>query len=96
MPTLGMYLFSSLKAEVETEPQRPFIVDVGGGKGHVLKLIQEEAPAGFGAEMVLQDLPHMIDAIALESILGITKMAHDFNTPQPSKSQSLLQCLIIP
>lgn len=86
VPTLGMFPFSTMKTQVEAEPNRPFIVDVGGGNGHVLMLIQREAPNGFGAEMVLQDLPHVIDSIDQESISGLTKMVHNFNTPQPIKS----------
>lgn len=87
VPTLGMYPFSSLKEQVEAEPDRPFIVDVGGSYGKVLMSIQEEAPAGFGAQMILQDRPDVIDEISQESIPNITKMAHDFFTPQPIKSQ---------
>lgn len=87
VPTLGMYPFSSLKAQVEAEPDRAFIVDVGGSRGAVLMSIQEEAPAGFGAQMVLQDRPGVLDDVPQEAIPNITKMAHDFFTPQPVKSQ---------
>ena len=90
MPVHGMFPFASLKAQVEAEPHRPFIVDVGGGYGKVLMSIQEEAPAGFGAQMVLQDRPDVIDAIQQESIPNMTKMSHDFFTPQPIKSKQLI------
>lgn len=86
VPTLGMYPLTSLKAQVEAEPDRAFIVDVGGSHGAVLMSIQEEAPAGFGAPMILQDRPPVLDEIPQESIPNITKMAHDFFTPQPVKS----------
>jgi hypothetical protein len=33
-PILGMFPFGSLKEEVEAGPERPFIVDTGGGRGH--------------------------------------------------------------
>lgn len=88
MPILGMYPFSSLKNQVEAEPDRPFIVDVGGGLGRVLMSIQKEAPAGFGAKMILQDRPDVLDAIDPESVPHVTKMEHDFFTPQPVKSES--------
>ena len=86
VPTLGMYPFSSLREQVESEPERPFIVDVGGSHGAVLMSIQEEAPAGFGASIILQDRPPVIEEISQQSIPHITKMAHDFMTPQPVKS----------
>lgn len=31
MPVRGMFPFSWMKQQVEAEPDRPFIVDVGGG-----------------------------------------------------------------
>ncbi|KAK5131067.1 hypothetical protein LTR08_001353 [Meristemomyces frigidus] len=86
VPVLGMFPFSSLKTEVAAEPDRPFIVDVGGGLGEVLMSIQKEAPAGFGSKMILQDRPDVIDAIPSESIPHVTKMAHDFFTPQPVRN----------
>jgi hypothetical protein len=84
---LGMFSFSTLKSQVEAKPDRPFIVDVGGGLGKVLMSIQEEAPAGFGAQMILQDRPDVLDAIPQESIPRVTKIAHDFFMPQPVKSK---------
>lgn len=85
LPILGMFPFSSLKAQVEVEPHRPFIVDVGGGIGEVLKEIQKEAPAGFGAQMILQERPDVLRSLDDEAIPHITKMEHDFFTPQPVK-----------
>lgn len=87
MPVLGMFPFSSLKAQVEAETNRPFIVDVGGGIGTVVQSILQEAPAGFGAQVILQDRPDVIDSIPQASIPYVTKMAHDFFTPQPVKSE---------
>ena len=86
VPTLGMYPFESLKEQVEAEPDRPFIVDVGGSHGAVLNAIQEAAPAGFGAPMILQDRPPVINEISQDSIPNITAMPYDFFTPQPIKS----------
>ena len=87
LPVLGMFPFSSLRRQVEAEPDRPFIVDVGGGVGKVLMSIQEEAPAGFGAPIVLQDRPDVIDSIPEDSILNVTTMTHDIFTPQPVQSK---------
>lgn len=88
MPVLGMFPFASLKDQVEAEPDRPFIVDIGGGYGKVLMSILQEAPNAFGAKAILQDRPDVIEAIPQESIPGVTKMVHDFFTPQPVKSSS--------
>lgn len=87
VPTLGCYDFSTMKEQVQAEPERPFIVDVGGNEGAGLMSIQEEAPNGFGAEIILQDRPAVIAAIEEKDIPNITKMAHDFFTPNPVKSQ---------
>lgn len=88
LPTLGMFPFSSLKEEVESEPERPFIVDVGGGRGQSLLLIKQETMNNFGTEskMILQDRPPVLDSIPQELIPGIEKMPYDFYTEQPVKS----------
>lgn len=87
MPVRGMFPFGSIKEQVQAEPDRPFIVDVGGGMGKVLNSILEEAPQGFGAECVLQDRADVLASIPQESIPGVKKMEHDFFTPQPVKSR---------
>jgi hypothetical protein len=87
VPVLGMFPFGSLKDEVEADKERPFIVDIGGGRGHVLAAIQKEAPSGFGAKMILQDRPDVISSLKPEDIPGIEPMAYDFFTPQPIKSR---------
>ncbi|GAB7365133.1 hypothetical protein MBLNU230_g6222t1 [Neophaeotheca triangularis] len=89
MPVRGMFPFDSMKAQVEAEPERPFIVDIGAGMGKVLMSIMEEAPGGFGAECILQDRPDVLAAIPDESIPGVKKMEHDFFTPQPVKNAHL-------
>ena len=89
LPILGMFPFKSLKQQVEAEPDRPFIVDIGGGIGRVLMSIQQEAPAGFGAEIILQDRPDVLASIKQEDIPNITKMEHDFFAPQPVKNAHL-------
>lgn len=89
-PVLGMFPFSSLKSQVEAEPDRAFMVDVGGGVGRALMSVLDEAPGGFGAPVILQDRPDVIDSIPTNSMPGLTKMAHDMFTPQPVKSEPLL------
>ena len=85
LPVLGMFPFLSMQKEVEADRERAFIVDVGGGRGQSLLAIRNETSGGFGARMILQDLPHVLDTISPQDIPGIEKMAHDFYTPQPVK-----------
>ena len=42
VPVLGMYPFRSLRTEVKAEKERPFIVDIGGGRGQALLAIQKK------------------------------------------------------
>jgi hypothetical protein len=90
LPTLGMFPFSSLENEVKSEPDRAFVVDIGGGRGQSLLLIRKETSNGFGtnSKMILQDRPHVLDTIPQELLPGIEKMPYDFYTEQPIKSKS--------
>jgi hypothetical protein len=100
VPVLGMFPFSSMKQQVEAETDRPFIVDICGGRGQSLVRIQEEAPNGFGAKMILQERKDVLDSLSPDDIPGIEKMEYDFFTSQPvhstplfSVSSPLLSCL---
>jgi hypothetical protein len=86
VPVLGMYPFESLRSQVEADKERPFIVDIGGGRGQALLAIQKKAPEGFGAKMILQDRPDVLGSLAQEDIPNIEPMVYDFFTPQPIKS----------
>ncbi len=86
LPTLGMFPFESIKDEVQAEQDRPFIVDLGGGRGHMLEIIRKATEGGYGARMILQDTPEVLENIPADDIPGIERMAHDFYTPQPVKS----------
>jgi hypothetical protein len=90
VPILGMYPWASMKDEVEAEKERPFVVDIGGGRGQALLAIQKEAPAGFGAKLILQDRPDVIESLKAEDIPNIETMTYDFFTPQPIKSITLM------
>jgi hypothetical protein len=89
LPILGMFRFASLNQEIETEPERAFVVDIGGGRGQCLLMIQKETSNCFGtsSKMILQDRPAVLDTIPQELIPGIEKMAYDYYTPQPVKSK---------
>ena len=86
-PITGMYPFATLKNEVEAEKERPFMVDIGGGRGQALVAIQKEAPKGFGAKMILQDRSDVLESLTEQEIPNIEKMVYDFHTPQPVKSK---------
>ncbi|KAK6602480.1 o-methyltransferase [Botrytis cinerea] len=85
-PITGMYPFATLKNEVEAEKERPFVVDIGGGRGQALVAIQKEAPKGFGAKMILQDRSDVLQSLTEQEIPNIEKMVYDFHTPQPVKN----------
>jgi hypothetical protein len=91
LPTIGMFPFLSLEKEVKAGPERAFIVDIGGGMGQSLLLIQKDTSNGFGtcSKMVLQDRPQVLDTIPQELVPGIDKMAYDFYTEQPVKGRLL-------
>lgn len=86
-PDYGIFPFSSLKDEVEAEPDRAFVVDIGGGKGQALLHVQKETEDVFGtsARLILQDRPEVLEQIDPEQIGGIEKMSYDFHTEQPVK-----------
>ncbi|KFY08705.1 hypothetical protein V491_08415, partial [Pseudogymnoascus sp. VKM F-3775] len=85
MPILGMFPFASLKEQVEREPERPFVVDMAGGRGQALIAIQQECPDAFGGKLILQDLPIVIDSLTPDEIPNIEPTVHDIFTPQPVK-----------
>ncbi|KAK5662736.1 hypothetical protein OQA88_6143 [Cercophora sp. LCS_1] len=86
MPIWGMFPWETLKEQVEKEPERPFVVDIGGGKGQALVKLQQEIPGAFGGKLVLQDLPSVIDTLKEDEVPGIEKMVYDAFTPQPVKN----------
>ena len=79
-------LVSSLFSESDQSPSTGHvtIVDVGGGRGHVLNNLRKERP-GLGGRFVVQDLPQEIEG--REPAEGIETMAYDFFKPQPITSK---------
>lgn len=86
MPVHGMFPFASLKDEVDADPQRPFLVDIGAGRGQSCFAIQKDIGGAFDAKFILQDLPSVIGSLKQEDYPGIELMAYDAFTPQPVKS----------
>ncbi|KAI1824146.1 O-methyltransferase [Xylaria intraflava] len=85
-PITGMFPFRSMQAAVEAEPQRTFIVDVGGGRGNALVSIMRECGGSYGADMILQDMPQVLEGSDTVRIEGVQNMAHNFFDPQPVKN----------
>ncbi|KAF2121669.1 O-methyltransferase [Lophiotrema nucula] len=84
-PISGMFPFHTLKAVVEAEPQRAFVVDVGGGRGNALVAIMQECGGNYGAKMVLQDFEQVLEGTDPVRIPGVENMPNDFFDPQPVK-----------
>ena len=62
------------------EGDAPFIVDIGGGRGHDLKAFRERFP-NLSNRLILQDLHNVLkDNNDLD---GVQQMEYDFFTPQP-------------
>lgn len=60
---------------------RPLLVDIGGGLGHDLVILQKHAPSLSG-KMIPEDLPSVIPEVkGLPE--GIELVGHDFFEPQP-------------
>jgi hypothetical protein len=92
LPILGMFPFKSLEQEVKAEPERAFMVDIGGGRGQCLLEVQQETDGifGTGSKMILQERPEVLDTIPQEMLPNIEKMPYDFYTEQTVKSKSSL------
>jgi hypothetical protein len=87
----GSFPWGELKAQVETEPSRVLVVDVGGGRGKALAEIKRECERhGFGGEMVLEDLETMLGGDNPVRIEGVKNVVYDFfaeGAEQPVKSK---------
>lgn len=70
------------------------IVDVGGGMGHVLKLMLQQNP-GLPGRFVVQDVEEVV-ALVDPNEKAFEVMAHDFFKPQPIKCEDALCYLDLP
>lgn len=84
-PILGMFPFQELEEQVKRSPERPYIVDIGGGRGQALLTIKEHCGGAFGGKLILQDLPAVIDTLKAGDIPGIEPMVYEIFTEQPVK-----------
>ncbi|EPE31358.1 S-adenosyl-L-methionine-dependent methyltransferase [Glarea lozoyensis ATCC 20868] len=88
LPILGMFPFKSLEEQVKAEPDRAFMVDIGGGRGQALLAIANETGNVFGmnSKLILQDRPPVLDSVPQDLLPGVEKMPYDFYTEQPVKN----------
>lgn len=80
-PVLAMFPFEDV-LQRGNSPDRPLMVDIGGGRGLALLEMRKGCPTLQG-EMILQDRPYVLDDITSEDLPGVTKMPHDFFKEQP-------------
>jgi hypothetical protein len=72
--------------DAETDPDAPFLVDIGGNVGHDLELFHRFYPIVPG-KLILQDLPVVIGQIQnLDP--SVLRMEYDFHTKQPVKGMA--------
>ncbi|KAF2438301.1 sterigmatocystin 8-O-methyltransferase [Karstenula rhodostoma CBS 690.94] len=78
-----------LLADFDPSKSQAILVDIGGGKGHDVKSFYSAFMAKSKEEqgkLVLQDLPHIIDAIPDNELPpAVIKMSHDFFEEQTVK-----------
>lgn len=86
-PISGMFPFTSMKDAVEAEPQRAFVVDVGGGRGNALVSIMKDCGGSYGAKMVLQDMAEVLEGQDPVKVEGVENMPHNFYNVQPVESK---------
>ena len=65
---------------IDTTENLVMMVDIGAGRGQLLKEFRRERPDLVG-RMIAQDLPEVIAGIAPSN--GVETMCHDFFQPQP-------------
>ncbi len=80
---IGVYPFEE-QLQAGNSPDRPFIVDIGGGRGQAMLEMRKRLPSLQG-RMILQDRKEVLDSIPDDELPGVEKMEHDFFTEQPVK-----------
>jgi hypothetical protein len=88
---IDMYPFAD-ELNSQAEDGRATVVDVGGGRGHILRQIRQLAP-NIKGRFILQDQAKVIEGNGLEAD-GFEAMAHDFFTPQPVKGMQRAVCTL--
>ncbi|KAL9625333.1 MAG: hypothetical protein Q9160_000396 [Pyrenula sp. 1 TL-2023] len=82
-PVVGLFPFELLRSG--NRPDRPLMVDVGGGRGLSLLAVRAAYPELQG-ELILQDQEDVLQAISGADLPNVTKMPHDFFRPNPAQN----------
>ncbi|KAJ4386459.1 hypothetical protein N0V93_009355 [Gnomoniopsis smithogilvyi] len=73
----------------EAKPDRPILVDVGGGKGNDVKVFLSSHPDAPTASVIVQDRAEVLklidDPVLVQEGGPVKLMTHDFFLPQPVK-----------
>ncbi|KAI1608644.1 catechol O-methyltransferase [Exophiala viscosa] len=90
VPATGYYDFNQLaltEEELEKDPDRVSLVDIGGGVGNVVKRVLGEYKTLKPEHVVLEDLESIIEMAKKEETVpeGVRMLKHDFWTEQPVK-----------
>ena len=91
VPVFGMYPFERL-VDTTFPDNLPLIVDVGGGRGQVMKAIKDALPTLKG-RLICQDRPEVLATVDKDDIGKVEKLPHDFFEPQPIKGRHIYPCL---
>ena len=86
-PIIGVYPFEE-QLQAGNSPDRPFVVDIGGGRGLALVEMRKRLPSLQG-KLVLQDRKEVLDSIPEDELPAVEKMEHDFFTEQPVKNAQI-------
>lgn len=92
VPVVGYYDFNQLALtdeEIQQDPERVSLVDIGGGVGNVVQRILQASPKLNPSNIVLEDLESILELSEKEKSApeGVRKVVHDFWTPQPIKGK---------
>lgn len=87
--TGGPYDFGAL---ARNAGERQVLVDVGGGHGQTICEILKNHPKVPAKQVVLQDLPKVVEAARQSNILpkDVQIQAYDYSDPQPIKGKNIL------
>ncbi|KAF9871862.1 O-methyltransferase [Colletotrichum karsti] len=89
IPMIGIYDFSWVKSKLSESPDRIVFVDVGGGKGHMIKAVMNENPFIRPKNFMLEDRDEVINEVIQmkePELNGVQLKVHDFHQPQPVRN----------
>jgi hypothetical protein len=85
---VAVYPFREVLSQLDTTEDTALVVDIGGGKGHMLSQIKGLIGDGIKGRFILQERQQVLDSIT-EELPGIERQEYNFFTPQPLKGAYL-------